>query len=100
VPNTPEPETITFAPAAHASATLSTLMPPSTSISTSSPRSSIIRRSRRILSSAAGMKRWPPNPGLTDITSTIATSGSTYSIASGGVCGFSTTTGRLPSSRI
>ena len=46
-------------------------MPPSTSISTSSPRSSIIRRSRRILSSALGMNGCPPKPGFTDITSTM-----------------------------
>ena len=55
---------------------------------------------RRILSSAAGMNFWPPQPGLTDITSTRSTRSITCSIVSTGVPGFIVTPAFLPSARI
>jgi len=33
----------------------------------------------RSLSSVAGMKLWPPKPGLTDISNTMSTLSNTYS---------------------
>ena len=46
---------------------------------------------------SGGMKRCPPNPGLTDITSTKSTSPATSSIVATGVDGFSTTPAFAPS---
>src|ERR1041384_6981758 len=69
-PKTAEPATIHSAPWRTTSPTLFTSIPPSTSICTFKPRESIILRSRLILSSEVLMKDCPPNPGLTDITST------------------------------
>ena len=46
------------------------------------------------------MKAWPPNPGLTVISSTRSSRSSTYSITFSGVDGLSETPAFLPSSRI
>src|SRR5439155_16100998 len=64
-PKMPVPDTRMSTPASAASAALSTLMPPSISISTSSPRASISLRATRTLSSTSGMKGWPPKPVCT-----------------------------------
>ena len=62
------------APASSASATLSRLMPPSTSRSVASPLSVIIFRITATLSRHSGISFCPPKPGSTVITSTISTS--------------------------
>ena len=46
------------------------------------------------------MKRWPPKPGFTDMTSTKSTSAATFSSTDTGVDGFSTTPAFAPSSLI
>ena len=63
-----KPATKTLAPAAARSPAVWDETPPSTSMSMG--RRPIISRIRRTFSTMAGMKAWPPKPGLTDITST------------------------------
>merc|ERR1719161_964202 len=78
----------------------SALTPPSTSMSPSSPPSTIQPRMVRILSSMVGMYAWPPKPGFTVITSTWSTSHRTFLTISAGVWGFGATEGEPPRSRI
>src|SRR5690606_878500 len=68
--NTAVPATSTSAPAATARRAVSGSTPPSTSRSTARPDAAILRRKASILRSWDSMKDWPPNPGLTLITST------------------------------
>ena len=60
------------------------------------PLASISALSASILPSWLGMKRWPPKPGLTLITSTRSMSPRTGSTAWTGVAGLSATPARLP----
>jgi putative thioredoxin len=64
------PATIISAPAEATCSMLSRSIPPSISMRTLSPRSSIIRFRRRTFSTEVGMNFWPPKPGLTDMTRT------------------------------
>src|SRR5262249_26104056 len=68
--NTAEPATMISAPAATTRPTLCRSMPPSISIGARLPARSSNARTSRTLDSLRGMNVWPPNPGLTDITST------------------------------
>ena len=52
------------------------------------PRASIWARSSRTFGRTCGMRRCPPKPGLTLITSTRSQSSSTWATALTGVCGF------------
>ena len=63
-------------------------------------RSPIIARRLRTFSTIAGMKLWPPKPGLTVITQTRSSRSSTCSIAASGVPGFSAAPALQPRSRI
>src|SRR5690606_30200167 len=94
------PATKVSAPAAAIAPMLSGLTPPSISSRIGLPMRSIISRTRRSLSRVEGMNSWPPNPGLTDISSTWSRSSSTHSSASTGVAGFSTSPARHPCPRI
>jgi hypothetical protein len=94
------PATRAFAPAARHRRAVSGVTPPSTSSTISRPLASIIVLSRSILRSCEVMKLCPPKPGLTVMTRIRSTSSSTFSIASGGVAGFSTTPALAPSLRI
>ena len=67
--NTALPATRMSTPAAAASPAVSTLMPPSISISHARPRASISLRAAATLSSTSGMNACPPQPGFTLITS-------------------------------
>src|SRR3546814_445638 len=68
------PATSTLAPAAIARGAVSRSIPPSTSRSIALPVLSIILRIASILRSRLSMKRCPPKPGLTPITSPRSTS--------------------------
>src|SRR5579872_1825042 len=96
--NTAEPATSTLAPAAITFGAVSGVMPPSTSMSIGRPATSA--RTCSTFSIAAGMKAWPPKPGLTDITSTRSMMSTTFSIELTGVAGLNTTPAFLPSARI
>jgi hypothetical protein len=96
--NTAEPATRAFAPAAATSGAVSAVTPPSTSMSMG--RSPISALMRATLSTIAGMKDWPPKPGLTLMTSTRSRRSSTYSMTLSGVPGFSETPAFLPRARI
>mmetsp|Transcript_4769 Transcript_4769/g.9921 ORF Transcript_4769/g.9921 Transcript_4769/m.9921 type:complete len:202 (-) Transcript_4769:99-704(-) len=74
--------------------------PPSTSMSTSRPRSTTHLRILRTFAVMVGMNFCPPNPGLTVMTSTWSTRSKTFSIISAGVCGFSATDGLPPAARM
>src|SRR4051794_6318527 len=78
-PNTAVPATKVSAPAPHASAMVSAVIPPSTSSAAREPARSSTARTRRILSVLAARYDWPPYPGLTDITSTRSRSSTTSS---------------------
>ena len=67
---TAEPATKAFAPAAITSLTVLTLTPPSTSKSADEPQISSMTRNFWIFSVQDEIYDYPPNPGLTDITST------------------------------
>ena len=97
---TAEPATSTLAPAATATGAVAGPMPPSTSSSQSRPRLWIQPRMARTLSIMSGMKAWPPKPGSTVITSTMAHWSRKGRTASAGVLGLMTTPGRLPWARI
>ena len=88
------------APAAAAKCAVATLMPPSISSSTASPRSSTIWRAARILSSTSGMNDWPPKPGWTLMNSRMSISSRYGSTTSSGVSGLCTSPTRMPCARI
>lgn len=69
---------------------LSTLTPPSISNRQSTPASSINLRASLALSSVAGMKAWPPNPGFTLIRRMISSLSITYLATSKLVAGLNT----------
>ena len=96
--NTLLPATITFAPAATTSPTLSAPMPPSTSTSGLTPCSAHILRRALSFLIEPGMKLCPPKPGFTVITSTMSSSSRIASSAATGVPGFSATHAFAPAS--
>ena len=95
--NTVLPATMTFAPAEMTSFTFSSVMPPSTSISSSGLPAQMQKvRSRSIFSSVSGMKRWPPQPGCTLMRSSISASPTASKMLSTGVLGLMTAEAFMP----
>src|SRR5439155_2090238 len=93
-----EPATRIRAPAPTTRATLVRSTPPSTSTGALVlPARSRAARTSRSFASLRGMNVWPPNPGLTDITSTKSRSPAISSRATTGVDGFSTAPALTPS---
>src|SRR5664280_2571796 len=97
VPKTAVPATRISAPRRCNSPALSDSTPPSTASSTPGALWSRMARKRASLSSTSGIRRWPPNPGSTDITRRKPTSGQTSSRAATGVAGLIATPGTAPS---
>ena len=94
--NTALPATSTSAPASKSSRAFADEMPPSTSISVSSPMRRFISSRRRTFSTYEGMNDCPPNPGSTLITNTISTSGSSRSNTPTSVAGLIEIPARAP----
>ena len=98
---TAEPATNQSAPASTIAAMVDSFTPPSTATRASSrPQSSSISRACRMRSSDSGMKRWPPQPGLTLMTCTRPQIGRTASISLSGVPGLSVIPASTPRSAI
>src|SRR3989449_254269 len=96
----PLPDTRMSAPASATTGAVSTLIPPSTWISTARCSSSTYFRAARIFGKTSARNACPENPGWTVMTSSRSTSPRYGTLFSNGVAGFRTTPGRIPASRI
>src|SRR2546422_6508454 len=96
----PLPDTRMSAPASATTGAVSTLIPPSTWISTARCSWSTYFRAARIFGKTSARNACPENPGWTVMTSSRSTSPRYGTLFSNGVAGFRTTPGLTPASRI
>src|SRR6185437_10854994 len=99
-PYTAEPATKQSTPASAAASMVSSLIPPSISTRIVSSPESTRRRAMPTLANTSGMNSCPPNPGSTDMISSVSNSGRISRYGSRGVPGLTDSPAFAPAARM